>query len=350
MKPLVSILVPAYNAEKLLAYTLQSAIDQTWQRKEIIVVDDGSTDRTVEVARRFASKEVKVVSTANQGLSATVNHAYKLSQGDYIQELDADDILAPDKIEKQLAAIGEIDSKRILLSSCWAHFHFRTSSARFIRNSLWQDLSPVEWLLRKLSENLHMQNATWLVSRELAEAAGPWDASLAYDQDGEYFARVLLASKGTRFVPEGRVFYRISGSNRVSLIGSSDKKKDSLVRSMKLHIQYIRSLEESERVRKACVTYLQNWYQHFYPEREDLVAELENLAGQLQGRLEKPHLRWKYAWMKPLFGWRIAKWAQHALPELSTRLVRDWDRAMLKLENREASLAKPPVISPAQKD
>ena len=59
MKPLVSILIPAYNAEEWIADTLQSAIAQTWQRKEIIVVDDGSRDRTAEVARRFASKEVR---------------------------------------------------------------------------------------------------------------------------------------------------------------------------------------------------------------------------------------------------------------------------------------------------
>ena len=64
---MVSILIPAYNAEEWIADTLQSAVAQTWQRKEIIVVDDGSTDRTAEVARRFASKEVKVVSTENQG-------------------------------------------------------------------------------------------------------------------------------------------------------------------------------------------------------------------------------------------------------------------------------------------
>src|SRR5438034_7154524 len=334
MNPLISILIPAYNAEELLAYTLQSAIAQTWQRKEIIVVDDGSTDRTAEVARRLATKDVRVVSTANQGLSAAVNHAYKLCQGDYIQELDADDILAPDKIEKQLAALREGDSKRILLSSPWAHFHYRTTNVRFIRNALWQDLSPVEWLLRKLGQNLHMQNATWLVSRELAEAAGPWDETLQYDQDGEYFARVLVASEGTRFVPEGRVFYRISGSDRVSFIGRSDKKKDSLLRSMKSHIQYIRSLEESERVRKACVAYLQNWYDNFYPERPDIVRELQSLATQLQGELKSPDLRRKYAWMKALFGWRTAKWAQQALPELNTMLIRKWDKAMYRLETR----------------
>ena len=337
MKPLVSILIPAYNAENLITYTIQSAVGQTWPRKEIIVVDDGSKDGTAEVVRRFASKNVKVVSTENQGLSAAVNHAYRLCQGDYIQELDADDILAPDKIEIQIAALRESDSKRILLSSPWAHFYYRTRRARFVRNSLCQDLSPVEWLIRKLGDNLHMQNATWLVSREVAEAAGPWDESLQYDQDGEYFTRVLLASEGTRFVPEGRIYYRISGSNRVSLIGTSNKKKDSLFRSMKLHIQYIRSLEDSERVRKACLTYIQNWHDNFYPERPDIVAELESLAAQLQGHLEKPHLRKKYAWMQPIFGWKTAKWAQRALPELNTRLNRSWDKAMYRLESREAS-------------
>ncbi len=93
MKSLVSILIPAYNAEDCIADTLQSAVGQTWPHKEIIVMDDGSRDGTVEEARRFASKNVKVVSTDNQGLSAAVNTAYRLCQGDYIQELDSDDIL-----------------------------------------------------------------------------------------------------------------------------------------------------------------------------------------------------------------------------------------------------------------
>jgi glycosyltransferase involved in cell wall biosynthesis len=332
MKPLVSILIPAYNAEKWIAYTMQSAIAQTWARKEIIVVNDGSTDRTLELMRPFASKEVKIVSTENQGLSAAVNRAYRLSQGDYIQELDADDLLRPDKIERQLEALRESDSRRILLSSPWAPFFFRTCQARFVRNSLWQDLSPTEWLFRKMSENLHMQNATWLVSRELTEAAGPWDTRLHYDQDGEYFARVLLASEGTRFVPGTGIYYRVSPSNRISYIGGSGKKKDSLLLSMKLHIQYLLSLEDSERVRKACLVYMQNWYHNFYPERIDSVMELQALAAQLQGRLEAPRLRWKYAWMKPIFGWKVAKWAQSALPIFKTSCLRQYDKAIFRLE------------------
>src|ERR1700735_4427253 len=115
MKALVSIIIPAYNAEEWIADTVQSAIGQTWPHKEIIIVDDGSRDRTAEIARRFASKRVLVVSKENQGAAATRNHGLSLSQGNYIQWLDADDLLARDKIERQLAALREIDNRRILL-------------------------------------------------------------------------------------------------------------------------------------------------------------------------------------------------------------------------------------------
>ena len=349
MKSLVSILIPAFNAEETIGSTIQSALAQTWQPTEIIVVDDGSSDRTAERARRFGPR-VKVVSTENRGLSAAVNHAYRLSHGDYIQELDSDDLLAPDKIERQLAALREGDSKRILLSSPWASFYYRTRPARIVHNSLWQDLSPAEWMIRKMSENLHMQNATWLVSRELAEAAGPWDTRLHYDQDGEYYARVLLASEGTRFVPETAIFYRATGVGSISYIGTSDKKKESLLLSMKLQIQYLRSLEESERVRKACLTYLQNWYGAFCPERPDLSAEMQHLAAQLQGHLEEPRLRPKYAWMKPLFGSKTAKWAQRGLPQFKASCFRYCDKAMYRIETRGASLTMPPAVNAGQRD
>ena len=340
MKPLVSILIPAYSAEEWIAYTLQSAIAQTWPRKEIIIVDDGSSDRTAEVARRFASNEVAVVSTQNQGAAAARNHALQLSQGNYIQWLDADDLLAPDKIERQLGALGEVDGSRMLLSSPWAPFYYRTRRARFVHTSLCQDLSPVEWLLRKMGENLHMQMATWLTSRELAEAAGPWDTRGLSDDDGEYFCRVLLASKGTLFVSGTGVFYRVTGSNRLSRIGNSDKKKDALLHTMKLHIQYLRSLEESERVREACLRYMQNWYHNFHPERPDLVAELQGIAAQLQGRLEDPRLRWKYAWMKPIFGWKAAKWAQSALPQLKASSFSQCDKVIYRLEAGRAAASQ----------
>ena len=339
MKPLVSILIPAYNSEAWIADTLQSAIGQSWQRKEIIVVDDGSSDRTAEVAGRFASAGVAVVSVQNQGAAAARNHALKLSQGDYIQWLDADDLLAPDKIERQLAALKEGDSKRLLLSSPWAYFNYRTNRARFVPTSLWHDLSPVEWLLRKMSENLHMQTGTWLTSRELADAAGPWDTRLMSDDDGEYYCRVLLASEGTRFVPESKVFYRVTSSSRWSYVGTSDKKKNALLLSMKLHVKYLRSLEESDRVRNACLIYMQSWFENFYPDRPDIMAELQSLAAELHGHLETPRLRWKYAWMEPIFGRSTAKRAQMMLPQMKASLVRAWDKTMYRLETREAGIS-----------
>jgi len=330
MKPLVSILITAYNAEDTIAYTLQSAVVQTWPHKEIIVVDDGSTDSTAEVARGF--KEVRVVSTENYGLSGAQNNAFPLSQGDYIQYLDADDLLAPDKIERQLAALREFDGKRVLLSSPWAPFYYRTRHARFVRNSVWQDLSPVDWLSTAMRENIHMQNATWLVSRQLAKAAGPWDTRLHFDQDGEYFCRVLLASEGTRFVPGTGIYYRASGANSVSFIGNSDKKKDSLLLTMKLHIQYLRSLEDSEGVRKACLAYIQTWCCNFYPERPDLMQEAQQLAASLGGRLSLPKVSWKYAWIQRLFGFAVAKRASQRWNHYKSSVMRSWDKAWFRLE------------------
>ena len=348
MKPLVSILIPAYNAQEWITGTVRSAIDQTWPRKEIIIVDDGSSDRTAEVARQLASKEVAVVTIENQGAAAARNHALHLSQGDYIQWLDADDLLAPDKIERQLSALGDPGNARKLLSSPWAYFSYRPQRARFIPNSLWHNLTPAEWLLRKMSENLHMQTATWLTSRELAQAAGPWDTRLISDDDGEYFCRVLLASEGTQFVPESRVFYRVTSSSRWSFVGTSDKKKNALLLSMKLHVQYLRSLEESERVRKACLTYMGNWFENFYPERPDLVAELRSMAAELHGELGTPRLRWKYAWLQPILGWKAAKRAQMIFPQLRTSIERNWDKAMYRLESRGGNAKSPGNSNVAQ--
>lgn len=333
MKPLVSILIPAYNAERWIAGSIKSAMAQTWPRKEIIIVDDGSSDQTLAVARRFAAKDVTVVTRENQGAAAARNHAFSLSRGDYIQWLDADDLLAPDKVARQVEAANRCGSRRTLFSSAWGWFAYRTDRAQFLPTSLWCDLSPAEWLLRKMGENLHMQTATWLVSRELTEAAGPWDVRMFVDDDGEYFCRVILASDGIRFVPDAKVFYRMSPAGRLSNIGYSDKKKDAMLLSMQLHVRYLRSLEDSDRVRAACLRYLHTWLINFYPERTDIVRELDELARTLGGRLEMPRLRWKYAWITPLFGWGAAKRAQMVLPQFKASLTRFWDRAIYQLEN-----------------
>lgn len=331
MKPLVSILIPAFNAQHWIAETIRSAIDQTWPDREIIIVDDGSTDNTFAIAQQFASKQVKVVNQPNQGASAARNTAYSLSQGDYIQWLDADDLLAPDKISRQIATLASCQSNRTLLSCAWGRFIFRVNRAVFNPTPLWCDLTPAEWLIRKMGQNVYMQTGVWLVSRKLCEAAGSWDTRLRYDDDGEYFCRAILASDGIRFVPDSKVFYRITPSSRLSYIGQSDRKKNDLFLSIQLHVRYLRSLEDGDRVRTACLKFLDDSLINFFPERPDIVQELEKLAASLGGRLAVPRLRWKYAWLKPLFGWRSAKRAQNALPEIKASAMIAWDRAMYNL-------------------
>jgi glycosyltransferase involved in cell wall biosynthesis len=335
MGPLVSILIPAYNAEAWISDTLRSAIAQTWEQKEIIVVDDGSTDQTLAVARQFESDQLKVVTQRNQGAAATRNNAFLLSKGDYIQYLDADDLMGPGKIRQQMDALGQSVNKRILLSGSWGSFIYRYRQTKFIPSALWSDLSPVEWLVRKMGQNLYMQTASWLVSRELVEAAGPWDTRLLGDDDGEFFCRVLLASEGVRFVPEAKVFYRSSGASSLSYIGRSDQKLVAQMCSMQLHISYLRSLEDSERTRAACVKYLQNWLIFFYPERMDIVAQAEKIALDLDGTLQPPQLSWKYSWIRAMFGWPLAKRAQVMLPRIRWSLVRYWDNTLFRIENRK---------------
>jgi glycosyltransferase involved in cell wall biosynthesis len=337
LKPFVSILIPAHNAESWIGDSIRSAIAQTWRNKEIIVVDDGSTDETFKIARQFESKEVRVVTQPNQGAAVARNTAFSLAQGDYIQWLDADDILDPHKIEHQVRRIKNGLSDRTLLSGAWGYFMYRPSKAQFMSTLLWHDLSPVEWLTRKMANNLHMQTDTWLVSRALTEAAGPWDRRLFRDNDGEYFCRVILASDGIQFVPEAKSYYRDSGSQSISHIGRSNKKLDSLLISLKLHVQYLLSLEDSERTRSACLSYLQTWLHHFYPNRPDLVEQAQQLAGNLGGRLSLPTTSWKYAWVEKLFGFATAKQMQSHYNWIKFSALRLYDRMMYSLQ-RESTL------------
>ncbi|MEO5953382.1 MAG: glycosyltransferase family A protein, partial [Chloroflexia bacterium] len=116
MCSLVSILIPAYNAERWIGESIDSALNQTWPRKEVIVVDDGSHDSTASVAKQFSQFGVNVVTQENLGAAAARNRAFALSRGEYIQWLDADDLIAPDKIAKQMEVVANYPSRRKLFS------------------------------------------------------------------------------------------------------------------------------------------------------------------------------------------------------------------------------------------
>jgi glycosyltransferase involved in cell wall biosynthesis len=347
MCALVSILIPAFNAERWIAETIESALQQTWPRTEIIVVDDGSSDRTLSIASRFASRNVKVFRQANEGAAAARNRAFDLSQGDLIQWLDADDLLAPDKISQQMKALERCDGKRTLLSCAWGDFIHRVSKAKFTPSLLWCDLSPADWLIRKMEHGAFMQTATWLVPRALTEKAGPWDTRLLGDDDGEYFCRVISASDMIKFVSDSRIYYRRTGYNRLSYAGRSQRKLHANYLSLRLHIEHLRAIEDSPRARAASVRFLQENLFYFYPEMPDIVCQARDVAQTLGGRLDVPRLPRKYQWIQKTFGWRVAKDAQLRLPQLKWAVIAEWDKAMFTFERQRASLGLTRFAAPS---
>ena len=326
MTPRVSILIPAHNAGKWISQTIQSAAEQTWQRKEIIIVDDGSSDDTLTIARRLASPNISILSQPNLGASAARNTAYAHCQGDYIQWLDADDLLAPDKITKQMESLRLCETSRSLLSCAWGRFIKRPARAKFTPTALWCNLSPVEWMLRKMEQNIYIQTTAWLVSRELTDAAGPWDTRLWVDDDGEYFSRVILASDNVRFVPGSKTYYRMSGSGSLSQIGLSKRKSDAQLLSVELNISHLLSVDCSERARNACLTYLQMYVTYLCPQDPALVERAERLAASLGGMIGPPQLSWRFSWIKTVIGLNAAKKARFHFRRLMNSLLKAIDR------------------------
>ena len=121
--PLVSAIVPAYNAARFITPTLESILSQTYQNIEVIVVDDGSKDETPEIVRQFAAKDSRVtlIQQANAGVAAARNCAIQNSKGEFVAAIDADDIWYPQKIEKQIQCMLQADPEVGLVYTWSAH-------------------------------------------------------------------------------------------------------------------------------------------------------------------------------------------------------------------------------------
>lgn len=253
MTPLVSILIPAYNAEQWICETLQSVVRQTWRRKEVIVVDDGSTDRTLSIARQFASPSVKVISQENRGGGIARNTALSLAQGDYVQYLDHDDLLAPDKVARQVEAMSGGDDERTLLSGSFSKFFYCVQRAKPVRNVMCQDLHPVEFFIHKLNdEAAWLQIGAYLFSRRLIEMAGPWYEKQSTDDDGNYVDRVVMSCERIHFVSEARSYWRI-GNTRSAGHRNTKQMHEAAFHTTVHSVQQLLSLENSDRTtRRAC--------------------------------------------------------------------------------------------------
>ena len=306
MQSLVSILIPAYNAEKWIAKTIKSALFQSWLYKEIIVVDDGSTDKTLAIAKKFDLPIIKVIAQENRGASAARNHALKEAQGDFIQYLDADDLLAPDKIERQVKILSCEGYSDYVATAEWSRFYKTPSECLFTPQPLWADMSPVEWLVCAWKGHWMMHPAAWLVPRKIVEQAGSWNETLSLNDDGEYFCRVVLASIGVKFCHGAKSFYRSGISN--SLSGSkSPLAWKSAFNSLELCANYLLARENSPRTRHVCATVFQRFIYEVYPEVPDLQKKAEAKVQQLGGTDVKPYGGPMFQLLSYLVGWKQVK-------------------------------------------
>jgi glycosyltransferase involved in cell wall biosynthesis len=341
MQPLVSILIPCFNAERWIGQTLESALNQEYARKEIIIVDDGSSDRTLEIARTFQCQNVKIAAQPNAGAPAARNKAYALAQGEYVQWLDADDLLAPNKIRLQIEEMAKIGDDRVLLSGPYATFYYRWTKAQFFDSLLYCNLAPEDYFYIKFSNDAYLQTSCWLVSRSLTDAAGPWLELRSPDDDGEYFCRVVRASNGIRFVPTARCYWRVGNLNSVNWSWHrSAASASALAQTNALCINHYLSFEDSDRSRRACLAFLRKRLIYFYPDRPDLVDEMQAIAAGLGDHLAFPLLSTKYHLIKKLFGWSAAKWCIFGVPAFRHQFRSSLDQLMYRLELETFAVAK----------
>lgn len=203
MTPLVTIGIPSYNAVRWLKGAIQSALNQTWSATEVIVVDDGSTDGSAEVAKAFGNR-IQFVQIPHQGGNAARNEIMRRARGEWIQYLDADDYLEKEKIEKQLVeAQGGADAD-VIYSPVWVETttdgrNDRKRSSIDTRLDLYS-----QWLAWQLPQT---GGALW--RREALLAIGGWKDDQPCCQEHELYLRALKAQLRFCFAPTPHAVYRI---------------------------------------------------------------------------------------------------------------------------------------------
>jgi len=300
--PVVSVIIPCYNAAPWLAQTLESALAQTWPKKEIILVDDGSTDDSLALARTFEPRGVRVLAQPHRGAASARNAGLRAAKGDFFQFLDADDLLAPDKIARQMD-LAEAAGPDVALCCTWRRIRNAPDDAGYTPEPLCADMAPVSWVALKLAQHAMMHPAAWLVSRTLAARVGPWDESLSLDDDGEYFTRVVLASQGVRCCRDAVSYYR-SG-----LAGSLSRRKsrsawESAWRSLELSVGRLLVLEDSPHNRLACATAFQRFIYDAFPAVPDLCQRATRRAIELGGSDLPPPMGPRTRAVARVLGWR----------------------------------------------
>ncbi|MBX2862982.1 MAG: glycosyltransferase [Leptolyngbyaceae cyanobacterium MAG.088] len=205
---LISVIVPVYNSEKTIVETLQSVINQTYTDFEIIVINDGSQDSTLDVLSTITDSRLQVFSYDNAGVSVSRNRGVENASGEFIAFLDADDLWTPTKLESQLALLQSHTQAAVAYSWC----DYIDDEGNFLRKGGHaNDAGNV--YKRLLVGNFLECGSTSLVNRQVFESVGGFNSSLLTNEDWELWVR-LARDYEFVVVPEVQVFYRISGNSK----------------------------------------------------------------------------------------------------------------------------------------
>ncbi len=217
MLPKISILIPCYNAEQWIAQAIGSALNQTYLNKEVIVVDDGSTDGSLEIIKNFGDS-IRWETGANRGGNIARNRLLELSTGEWLQYLDADDYLLKDKIAKQVQYLTQFPQTDILYSPSILESHEpdKSSQTPSILESHEPDKSsqtvlPIPephdpWIL--LARWYLPQTGSPLWRKQAILDVGGWKPDQPCCQEHELYLRLLMAEKRFDYCCETGSVYR----------------------------------------------------------------------------------------------------------------------------------------------
>lgn len=302
--PHVSILIPCYNAAKYIALAIKSALASEQIQREVIVVDDGSSDGSADIAEQFTDQGVKVIRQKNAGAAAARNRAFRESAGEFIQYLDADDLIAPDKIWRQIEVMNHQPGA---IAHCrWGRFYNEELTVYFKELPTFADYQPADFLALLLRGHHMVHPAAWLIPRDLCLAAGGWDERLSLNDDGEYFARVIAKSRSVLFVEKACSYYR-SGLLESLSKRHSEEAWHSQFRAVDGICKALLSLSRSHEANAACA----NAYQRFIYESYAQASKCRRLAAkrvrQLGGSKESPQGGRLFQSIRKLTGWKTAR-------------------------------------------
>lgn len=215
-KPLVSILIPSYNHGAFLPAALESALGQSYSPIEIIVVDDGSSDGSLSIAEAYAARYPSVIRVFthpgrdNKGSSATINHAFENSRGEYISPFASDDVLYPDKLERQVTFLQNNPE----VSLAYGYVDIIDDRGVKCGEILSDDFSHAPDLVERLIVGNRFPGCSIMIRRGCLEKVGLWDESLIYS-DWELWIRIASQSR-VGFLGYPLAMYRMHGYNTVA--------------------------------------------------------------------------------------------------------------------------------------